>query len=139
VTKANSDVTVVAYIGRREAWLDNQYGTGLTFVTKQARTLPNEIAQKLLRHQDLFAVAAKAAPSKKDDTDELLAAAENGKQEDLAEINRRFNLIADVMNMEKSALKDFASAHYRQDLNGKLNVETLRHQVVGLIDQYGVS
>jgi hypothetical protein len=46
---------MVQYIGRREFFEDRLYGSGLTFVRDQIRSVPVVIARKLLRHSDNFA------------------------------------------------------------------------------------
>jgi hypothetical protein len=128
----------VSYIGRRESWLDNQYGTGLSFVVGQSRTVPGDVAAKLLRHQDLFELSGMTDLGA-DDTADLLNTANSSKTQEQEATNRRFNLLADVMNMNKQSLTDFAFMHYQQKLNNRDAVADLRSQVAGLIDQYGIS
>ena len=134
---AESGGTVITYIGRRESWIDNQYDTGLSFVVGQSRSLPGETAEKFLRHKDLFERADSGVAVADDTNAQLDAAKAETKEHDKDEAGR-FDLIANVMQMDKPALKEFASTNYRQELNGRLSVEKLRDQVVGFIDQFGI-
>ena len=51
----------VKYVGRRDSYRDQLYGTGLAFEKGQVRNLPADLARKFLRHGDTFEAAAKKA------------------------------------------------------------------------------
>lgn len=135
----------VRYIGPRSTWKDRIYGTGLYFTTGQTRHVPPLVARRLLRHGDLFEAGeaeegegnevAETAPA--DDTEALL---EQGKQarEEAAETQSQIQGLYDqIERMDKDALAEFASTKYRQVLNKRTKVESLREQVRGFIDQFG--
>lgn len=127
----------VAYIGRRPSWFDSNYGTGLSFVTDQVRSLPEVIAIKLLRHTDLFARTDK--PDSAGDTGATLAAS-MGKQSEQGDEQSRLQDIRDsVQFMDKAALRTFVTTHYRQDMGSRDSVTQMRDKAIGLIDQYGIA
>lgn len=134
--RAQPGETAVTYIHPRESYTDYQYGTGLTFVTGQTRSLPGELAQKFLRHKDLFALGD-AADVGADDTSGKLAAANAGKDEQRDEVSRLQDLRDQVNIMTKVELQAYATNNYRQSLPPKSSVADMRASVIGLIDQYG--
>lgn len=134
----------VKYIGRRPEWHDRVYGTGLYFTTEQTRNLPPEIARRLLRHADLFekgeipaAVEAAEPTNSTDDTDELLEQGKQAKEDEHTVQTQLQDLYDQVEQMGKDSLIEFASTKYRQNLNKRDSVATLRGQVRQFIDQFG--
>lgn len=134
----------VKYIGRRPEWHDRVYGTGLYFTTEQTRNLPPEIARRLLRHADLFekgeipAAGEAAEPTNStDDTDELLEQGKQAKEDEHTVQTQLQDLYDQVEQMGKDSLIEFASTKYRQNLNKRDSVATLRGQVRQFIDQFG--
>lgn len=134
----------VQYIGRRETFTDHLYGTGLVFAKGQARNLPGDLARKFLRHADQFkegqaaAVAVEqisAAPA--DDTEAKLAAAKKAKDDEQKEQDQLNDLRQQIGVMTKDALYDYAFTRYQQKLDKRSSVDSLRQQVIGLVDQYG--
>lgn len=139
---ADSGVTV-QYTGREINFVERNYGSGLTFDQGQARTVPRELADKLLRHGDVFQRAdAEPAPAKGkakgDDTAAQLAKAAKETAEKDATNNQRQDVVDQVNVMEKDALKEYASIKYGQPLSKSLTLENMRAKVVGFIDQYGL-
>lgn len=126
----------VTYIHARENYTDYQYGTGLTFVKGQTRSLPGELAQKFLRHADLFALGDSADVGS-DDTGDKLANSGKGKDEQRDEVSRLQDLRDQVMLMKKADLQEYAQNNYRIPISDKVSVAEMRTQVIGLIDQYG--
>ena len=51
----------VQYVGRRDTFTDNLYGSGLTFVRDQVRAVPGALAERLLRHTGMFVAPELAA------------------------------------------------------------------------------
>jgi hypothetical protein len=130
----------VKYTGRETPFVDRNYGSGLSFAPGQIRTIPSDLAEKLLRHADVFEAAASALPKKAsqaDDTDEVLVQAEAKKLEDTATQNRLQDLFDQVNAMDKDALAEFALVNYRHNLDKRLSAPKLREQAVALIDQFG--
>lgn len=126
----------VTYIHRRPEWIDQHYGTNLHFTQGQTRYLPAEIAQKLLRHQDLFK-AALGAPV--DDDGTLAALAQSGQAKD--QLQEDQNALMDqhdsVSQMGKDELAQYALTNFKQVLDKKQKVGDLRSQVKQLLDQFG--
>ncbi len=133
----------VTYTGSEEPFVDRIYHSGLNFMPGQTRAVPLALAQRFLRHSDVFSEgkADKAKPAKKaeqpDDTTQQLAdaAAADAKRQEAE--NNRFDLLQQVERMDKAALRDFAKVHYQQELAPQLGVEKMRDRVRGFIDQFG--
>jgi len=138
---------LVQYIGRKEAWFDTLYGSGLSFVKDQVRAVPPAIASQFLRHGDTFAKAeAVAVPasvevidSSTDDTEALLKKSREEEDALRLEQNRVLDLKDQVNTMEKDALLAFAFTHFQQRLPANMKPENIRTKIHGLIDQYGVA
>lgn len=132
----------VQFIGARE-WHDRLYGSGLAFAPGQVRRVPAELARRLLRHGDLFTeagggAAAPAAAEPADDTAEQLAAAASKQTQETDVERQRQDMIDTVNAMGKDALREFAQTNYRQNLDKRQSVESMRAKVAGFIDQFGV-
>jgi hypothetical protein len=150
--QATPDAVAVHYIGRRPRWHDTIYRTGLYFDAGQVRAVPLEIARKLLRHQDLFAELQQTdddpprydqhylddVEREDDDTAELL---EKGKdkadkvEQSLTEIQALYDQID---RMDKPGLLHFAKTQYKQDLDARRSVASLRAETKSMIDRFGV-
>lgn len=136
----------VQYIGHRPQWDDRVYNTGLTFETEQIRTLPAEIARNLLNHADLFQqvqsdveqVEAPADAQVDDDTANQLEQGKQAQQEKQDVQVQVQDLFDQIDRMDKKGLAQFAKTNYRQELNLRDNVPTLRSQVKQMVDQFGV-
>lgn len=128
----------VKYIGRRETFKDHLYGSGLTFEQGQVRNLPGELANKFLRHPDVFA-KGEAGSAATDDTQAVLQQKQEEQTDELAEQNRLQDVRDTVLRMDKNELKTFATTHYRVELDAKKKVGDLRTEVIGMIDQFGIS
>lgn len=134
-------LTPVCYVGRPEVWVERRYKSGLRFVKGQVRHLPDELARKLLRHEDLFAIAEGAAGEPEpadDDTAEQLKRSKAQSDESHKENEETQAMREQVQNMDKEALDNFAFTRYQQKINKRRSVENLREEVIGFVDQYGV-
>lgn len=132
----------VRYIGKRDAWTDRLYGSGLTFSIGQVRAIPQPLSKRFLRHGDLFELAdaapvEEAAPQ--DDTAEQLAKAEAERAErDRHEMNMA-DLHRDVDNMDFSTLAEFAEQRYGLKLTKQKGLDKGRAEVHARIDQFGAA
>lgn len=133
----NIDVVPVKYIGRRYEFFDRIYGSGLFFSQGQTRSLPAELARKFLRHADLFERGDVDSAEPKDDTAELLEDAAREQDNQKVEQSVVQDLRDSVQSMDKDALSQFASTNYRQIIDRRRSVETLREEVLGFIDRFG--
>ena len=133
--------TTITFIGRRDSYRDRLYGSGLTFDKGQSRTVPSTLARQFLRHPDTFSVAekqAKATAKAKDDTASVLEQAAIEKQEqDKSQFDLQ-GLYDQVAIMDKEGLAHFALVNYRHEMDKRTALPTMREQVIGLIDQFGV-
>lgn len=129
----------VEYIGRREVWRDTLYRTKLSFVKGQVRSLPHDIAAKLLRHSDIFR-RGKAKSAKADNTAEQLKQA---AQVDADRERQRiaFEIIDQVNQINnKKSLAEFAAQ--RLQLNMKVEQRTtladMRKDIADHVERFGV-
>ena len=132
----------VIYTGKETPFVDRLYGSGLTFDPLQVRSLPGELAQRLLRHSDVFQPApeqnsAKVKASAVDDTAELLEQAAKAKAIEDTDSDRTQDVIDQLGDMDKDALQDFAQVHYGQNVPKNLSVENMRTRVADMVRQYG--
>ena len=130
----------VTYIYRDDEWIDRNYGTGLTFVKGQTRHLPPEIADKLLRHQDLFerGNSSSIAPDA-DNTDVALEQSSKDAAKQHDEANALMDLHDSVRLMGKDELVQYALTNFNQSLDKRQKVEAMRAQVSQFLDQFGAS
>jgi hypothetical protein len=129
----------VRYTGRREQFADRLYGTNLVWEPNQVRTLPPHLADKFLRHPDVFELA-KGSVTKRgnDDSAEIL---EITRKEDAQREQAQQAILAmylEVRAMDKEALASFAQRNYGQLIDRRHSVEDLRQEVVQMIDRFGV-
>lgn len=134
----------VQYIGRKPEYKDRLYKSGLTFLPGQIRTVPRDLASRFLRHLDMFALVAGPTeepvtePAAVDDTQAILDQTEkdqgkkDDKQNQLQDLYDQVNFVLD-----KDSLELFARANYQVELDKRKRVDTLRKEVITLIDQYG--
>lgn len=136
--------TAIRYIGKKP-FTDRLYGSGLDFEPSQVREVPSELARSFLKHADLFEKVEApqgepiTPPNKppQDDTAELLALQAEKDKAKTQDENNLQDLFVQVSVMDKNALEQFARDHYQVDLNKRKAVETLREEVIGLINQFG--
>lgn len=135
--KATQNLVPVKYVGRRPDFFDRIYGSGLFFDQGQTRWVPSELARKLLRHADLFERGEEDLEASEDDTAEILEDA--ARERDAQRIDQSViqDLRDSVQSMDKDALSLFASTNYRQIIDRRRSVETLREEVLGFIDRFG--
>lgn len=144
------ETTNIKYIGKKY-FIDRLYNSGLNFEPNQIRELPSELARSFLRHADLFVVSQEPGDSvtymydsegglieiNNDNTAELLEL-QAKKDKEMAKSGQDLqDLQTQVLVMDKNALSQFAKDRYQVDLNKRKAVETLREEVIGLINQFG--
>lgn len=130
----------VQYIGMRDEWIDRTYNTGLHFLKDQARTMPVHLANKLLRHTDMFVrveAEEQVAAGADDETLNLIDAAQDKASEDEANNQRHYDILHEVSKMSRDALVNFAADRYQVKLNGRGKADDLRIEVTQLVNQYG--
>lgn len=121
----------VKYVGRRDSYIENTYGTKLRFEPGQQRLVPADKARLMLSHPDVWALGelqrAEAPPPEDDKA---------GKAQDVTEEKAQEQ--RDVIAvMDKNALVSFAKNNFRMDLDKRRSVDSLRAEVTRLVDQYG--
>ncbi|MCS4292722.1 hypothetical protein M2375_000928 [Comamonas sp. BIGb0152] len=147
--------TPVQYIGRKPSYTDLLYGTGLTFAPNQVRSLPARLADKFLRHSDLFREEREGdeqqdeqaqtpeqsdtPPQQEDDTAALLAAAQKQQDEQAQKDLERAGLMDQVRTMTKPELQTLAKDRWNQVLAKNLTLDNTRERVLQFVDQYGAA
>lgn len=141
----------VQYIGLRDTYTDRLYGTNLEFEKNQVRYLPNALANKFLRHKDLFAepeqlgvgeqgdlLSVTNDPTNDDDTKAKLAEAANNAKQQESDIEKMQDLVQQVNLMDARGLRDFANQHFRVDFAKNKSAKAMRDETLQLIQQFGV-
>ena len=134
----------VTYTGTDDPFKDRIYRSGLTFAPGQTRLVPATLAQRFLRHSDVFkegsageAKVAKKAKAEQDDTKQVLEQQQQEQDEQRQQEDARFALIDHLDSMDKPGLIAWAKDNYKQSIPGNLGIEKVRERAKGFIDQYG--
>jgi hypothetical protein len=145
----------VKYIFRRPRWVDNIYGTGLSFVNaegaaqgldgQQTRLMPEDLALKFLRHKDTFEVDAEYVPpgtptkTPQQEVDEAVALrekeaeAERQRQQEIFDVHDQIDRMPSVPDLAR-----YAAEKYTVTLDQAKPIDELRVEVKGLVDRFGV-
>lgn len=118
----------VKYIGKRENYTEGTYGSRIEFKQGQSVLVPVELANKLLRHPDVYV----PGNEKKAEVVEIV-------QKDTNEPDEVQNVRDQIASMDKVGLESFAKVNFNIDLDKRKGVENLRQQVIGLVDQFGAA
>jgi len=124
---ADGAFTSVKYIGVRPEYTDGTYGTGIHWVQGESRMVPTANARLLLKHKDVYALGEVDAPVA------VLASKLKVDNED-----DKQDMRDSIANMDKDAIGVFAKTHFNVDIEKRKSVATLREQVTGLFDQFGI-
>jgi hypothetical protein len=129
----------VTYIGRRESFADNIYGTGLTFAQNQTHPMPRQLAERFLRHPEFEQAKGDVAQQEaaKTDTEEALEAARLEQERKQQEANRLLDLRDSVLQMDKDKVAEFVKVNYNQALAKNMRLENMQAKAQQLIDQFG--
>lgn len=137
---------LVRFIGGA-SWVDRLYGSKLSFEPQQVRRVPGDLAQRFLRHADMFESAAESAQASAepgaaviatDDTAAQLELAAKSKKEDDTTQNQLQDLLDTVNTMDKDALQSFALEKFNQKVPKSLSVDNMRLRVAEFVQAYGV-
>lgn len=117
----------VKYIGPRPTYLEGTYGTRIFWTKGETQMVPADKAKLLLRHPDVYVPGAKGKHTVAD------------VEQDKAPEKQDDQEIRDsLVTMDKAGLEQFARVNFQVELDRRRSVDSLRSQVIGLIDQYGV-
>lgn len=143
-----SPEVAVTYTGTDDPFKDRIYRSGLTFTPGQTRLVPATLAQRFLRHSDVFkegAAGEAKAPKKpeqtqteQDDTKQVLQQQQQEQDDQRQQEDARFALLDSIDRMDRKAVIDWAEQHYKQKIPGNVSVAAAREQAKGFIDQYGM-
>ena len=135
----------VTYTGTDDPFKDRIYRSGLTFAPGQTRMVPATLAQRFLRHSDVFKEGAagevkkaKQAQAEQDDTKLVLEQQQQEHDEQRQQEDARFALIDSIESMDRKSVIEWAHQHYKQKIHHNTSVENAREMAKGFIDQYGM-
>ena len=143
----NSQDVAVTYTGTDNPFKDRIYRSGLTFVPGQTRLVPATLAQRFLRHADVFKEGkadgkgkqpAASTTRDQDDTKEILEQQEQEQGVQREQEDARFALLDTIDSMDRKAVAEWAEVHYKQKIPGNLGLVKAREIAKGFIDQYGM-
>jgi hypothetical protein len=156
----NLPAVAVTYTGTENPFLDRIYSSGLTFTPGQTRRVPVTLAQRFLRHTDVFKEGAPVEPQAAEpiapnqppqmveeqgtqaqpDADTAAVLAAQAKEQDVQreQADARFALLESLESMDRSALISWADQHYKQKIPANLSAAKARDMAKGFIDQYGM-
>ena len=141
-TMLGSAGIAIQYVGRKDQYVDNLYGSNLVFARGQVRTVPSNLASSLLKHPEFQRheqVVDGDASHQNDDTSAILDAAK--KQHDKEDQQEAIVLdeIETISRItDKQSLIEYAKSKYDQNLKVSSSVKTLQGQVVEMIKRFGV-
>lgn len=144
-----SQDVAVTYTGTEDPFKDRIYRSGLTFAPGQTRLVPVTLAQRFLRHSDVFEAGdageaktvkkdEKAAQTQLDDTKKVLEAQKHEQDSLRQQEEARFALIDSIESMDRKAVIEWADQTYKQKIPGNVSVANAREMAKGFIDQYGM-
>ena len=139
-----SQDVAVTYTGTDNPFKDRIYRSGLTFTPGQTRLVPATLAQRFLRHSDVFAGgaaddarSAEPVPAE-DDTQQRLEQQQQEQDAQRQQEDARFALLDSIDSMDRKAVIDWAELNYKQKIPGNVSAEKARDIAKGFIDQYGM-
>ena len=132
--------TTIQYVGNKLMYTDNAYGTGLTFTSGQARTVPADIAENFLRHPEfkLFKSGDLGEVAQPEETEEQMERREQAARGEKEREELQHDEIMQVRQMKKRELVEYANTRYNQKLSERDTVEVLQGAVIQMIEQFGV-
>ena len=162
----NPQDVAVTYKGPDTPFKDRIYRSGLTFTPGQTRVLPEPLAMRFLRHEDVFERAQVKMETTKqeklqvqlpqplaqenagkqdtpvqvpvDDTQAQLDAAKKEDDDKREQDGARFELLESIEAMDRKALISWAEINYQQKIPGNSSLDKARDMARGFIDQYGM-
>lgn len=153
----NLPAVAVTYTGTDNPFLDRIYSSGLTFTPGQTRLVPVTLAQRFLRHSDVFKEGAPETPNAAEpaqpaqpaqeqgaqaqpdaDTAALLAAQAKEQDVQREQADARFALLESLESMDRSAVISWADQHYKQKIPANVSAAKARDMAKGFVDQYGM-
>ena len=116
----------IKYVGKKEKHTDHLYGTGLTWVLDQVHNVPDEIADRMAVHTDIYFLCKPF------------------KDEPVAEVTEPVIIEQDYKPplpqldyMGKDELVTYAQQHFGENLSKSMKVENMRARVLNLIQARG--
>jgi hypothetical protein len=125
----------VRYIGKRATWEDAIYGSWLVFEKGQSRNVPSHLANKFLRHYDIF---EKSDESVDDDTALILEQSLDKEKQRDEVLEQLLETQMRIEQMDKDSVHDYVLHNYREKMDKRQSIEKMREHAIMLINQFGV-
>lgn len=134
----------VKYVGFKTEYQDHLYESNLIFAYGQARSVPTELANKLLKHPEFIrddspVEEAVSQNQQVDDTADTLKKAQEAQKKKVEDNTQLLDEIDLVRRMEdKDSLHDYALKNFNQKVPKNQSVEWMKDKVLNLLDTMGV-
>ena len=115
----------IKYVGSRAEYTDGTYGTRITFIRGESRMVPLDKARLMLKHPDVYVPG-------EDGAEVAHCASPKDEADDVQDVRDAIGL------MDKDALTTYVKTHFNMDIDKRKGIATLRTEVVGLVDRFGV-
>jgi hypothetical protein len=119
----------INYIGNKPEHKDSMYGTNAIFKKGETKLVPDDVAKKMLRHIDVYALGEESKLSKLDNV-EAKAIEEYDFDKVMAE--------KDLVNvMPRESLEAYAEAHYQLTYPPKTKTSEIKKDIFSKLDTLG--
>jgi hypothetical protein len=123
----------VKYIGARSRYVDGCYGSKIEFTKGETVLVPDDLADKLLRHADVYELVAETA-----DVKPAVIPPPNPNQEPDENVQAARDLVANMDTPE--ALVEYAATNFAgHKIDKRMTIPNMRTEVTRLIDLYGIA
>lgn len=133
----------VKYQGNKAEYQERLYSSNLTFTYGQVRSVPAELAKKLLKHPEFIIdeeTGVAASDAAVDNTAQTLRQSQKENKEADTNKERDLDAIDQIRQMtDKDSLVQYAMLNFGQKMAKNLSVEKMQEKVINLIDTIGVS
>ena len=122
----------VIYIGARDTWTDNLYGTNNVFKKGVAYSLPEDVAKRFLKHTDCFAMSNSTTKKDVENVDVKILK-DNYDIDYVIDINQKIDSFTNVKSLQK-----FIRENFDYDAKSINNLVELKTLAKSLNNRFGV-
>lgn len=120
----------ITYIGNKPENKDSLYGTNAIFKKGETKLVPDDVAKKMLRHIDVYALGNEPKLAKLDEAE--------SKSIDEYDPNKVI-IEKDLINtMSRESLEAYAEAHYQLVYPPNTKISAIKKDVFSKLDTLGV-
>jgi hypothetical protein len=123
----------VRYIGARQFYCEGAYGSKINFTKGETVLVPDDLAEKLLRHKDVYELSADTV-----DVQPAIIPTPNPNQEPDENVQAARDMVENMDTPE--ALVEYAATNFAgHKIDKRMSIPNMKTQVTRLIDLYGVT